>query len=311
MRVVVLGGTGLTGPFLVRQLHALGHQITVVHRGIHRAALPPGVCEIVDGSAPPAADVVIHMRAVTERGAREFLDRFAGNAGRAVVISSGDVYRAYGRLKGLEGGEPESELLTEEAPLRESRFPYRGMANACMENADEYDKVLVENALRSQSRLPVTILRYPAVYGPHDMHRFGSWLALMKQSDELRIDESFAAWRWTHGYAEDVAAAAALAATLDRAAGRTYHVGEGVTPTWQERLEEWGRTAGWRGKVVPVAAAEVPPEQRMPAFDYRHHLAFDTTRIRTDLGYGEVVPRAAGIARTIEWERSANPPPSG
>src|SRR5262249_47614777 len=135
MRIMILGGTTLTGPYAVRRLHSLGHEVTVFHRGEHEAELPPGVRhvhgdfthiprETFDG----ALDVVVPMWAMTERDAESFLDRFRGVASRAVVISSGDVYPAYGRLTGLESGPPDAIPLTEDAPLRKSRYPYRKVA---------------------------------------------------------------------------------------------------------------------------------------------------------------------------------------
>jgi uncharacterized protein YbjT (DUF2867 family) len=62
MRVLVLGGTTLTGPYTVRRLYALGHEVTVFHRGEHEAELPVGVrhlhgdlaylpCEAVGGES--------------------------------------------------------------------------------------------------------------------------------------------------------------------------------------------------------------------------------------------------------------------
>jgi nucleoside-diphosphate-sugar epimerase len=50
-----------------------------------------------------------------------------------------------------------------------------------------------------------------------------------------------------------------------------------------------------------VPASELPENQRL-GHDWRHHLAIDTSRIRAELGYREVVPREEGIARTIAWE---------
>jgi nucleoside-diphosphate-sugar epimerase len=317
--VLVLGGTSLTGPFLVRRLDALGHQVSVFHRGEHEAELPQGVAHIHgDFDQPPpelralSPDVVVHMWALTEADAIRFVELFRGAAGRAVVISSGDVYRAYGRLQRLESGGaangvpsgPDPIPLAEDAPLRESRYPYRNRTGPA-EIPDRYDKVLMEAALRGQSGLPVTILRFPAVYGPHDYHRFRPWVQkLVPGTGEIKLQEDFARWRWTHGFVEDVAEAVVLAATLDAAAGRTYNVGEAITPTWAERLAAWGRVAGWRGRIVPVAADTLPENERMVQ-DFSHHLAIDTTRIRRELGYAEVVPREAGIARTIAWERAS------
>src|SRR5215831_20687446 len=121
---------------------------------------------------------------------------------------------------------------------------------------------------------------------------------------ELKVQEDFRAWRWTHGFAENVAEAVALAATDPRAAGRIYNVGESQTPTWTERIGEIGHAAGWRARVVPVAASRLPEEERM-SFDFNHDLVMDTSRIRAELGYTERVSRADTLARTIERERSS------
>jgi uncharacterized protein YbjT (DUF2867 family) len=43
MRILILGGTTRTGPYAVRQLHSLGHNVTVFHRGEHEAELPAAV----------------------------------------------------------------------------------------------------------------------------------------------------------------------------------------------------------------------------------------------------------------------------
>jgi nucleoside-diphosphate-sugar epimerase len=81
VRVLIFGGTALTGPYAVRRLSALGHQVTVFHRGEHEANLPTDVRHVHgDFAHPPrdllhpAPDVVVHMRAFTEADARSFVD---------------------------------------------------------------------------------------------------------------------------------------------------------------------------------------------------------------------------------------------
>jgi uncharacterized protein YbjT (DUF2867 family) len=50
----------------------------------------------------------------------------------------------------------------------------------------------------------------------------------------ILLEKGMASWRWTHGYVEDVAAAVALAVMDERAAGRTYNVGEADPLPWTE-----------------------------------------------------------------------------
>ena len=312
MKILILGGTGFSGPHIVRGLIALGHEVTVFHRGQTGADLPPGVRAVLGDVADPPGelrriepDMAIHMVAYSEADVARFLAMFRGHAGRAVVISSGEVYRAYGKLHLAEAGPPDPIPLGEDSPLRESRFLYRDRKDLGMDTTF-YDKVLVEQALRAQSELPVTILRYAGVYGPRDPYRrFKGWLERMADGSEIRLAEDFARCRASYGYVEDVATAAVLAATDERAAGRTYNVGNPEGPTMAETVEELGRVAGWKGRVVMVAPDEVPAEERFShAHDFSHHLVMDTRRIRAELGYREIVPHEEGLRRTIEWERA-------
>jgi len=310
MRVLMLGGTSLTGPYAVRRLHALGHEVTVFHRGDHEAEFPPEVRHVHgDFSDPPSAildpapDVVVHMWAMTQKDAESFVRRFRGVAGRAVVISSGDVYRAYGKLQRRETGPPDAVPLAEDAPLRESRYPYRDKAPGADHWMERYDKILVERIVMRQRDLPAAILRFPAVLGSGEHRRFQRWLQpMLRGAAELRIQDSWAAWRWTHGFAEDVAESIVLAATNPGAAGLVYNVGERETPAMIERLEEFGRAAGWQGRMVRVPASELPEAERLP-HDFSHDIVYDTRRIREELGYKEVVPREESLRRTVDLER--------
>ena len=310
MRILILGGTTLTGPYAARRLHSVGHEVIVFHRGEHEVELPPGVhhihgdfAHIPDEACDPTPDVVVHMWAMTAADAESFVERFRGLAKRAVVISSGDVYRAYGRLIGLEPGPPDTIPLSEDAPLRESRYPYRMMAPTPDHWMTQYDKVLVEQVIVHQTDLPTCILRFPAVVGPNDYRRFQRWLQPMLRGDrELRIQNEWASWRWSHGFAEDVAEAIVLAATDSSSAGRIYNVGESHTPTMAERLADFARVSGWRGQIIEVPASELPEANRIP-YDFAHHIAYDTTRIRTELGYKEVLPPGVALARTLKYEK--------
>ena len=322
MRVLVIGGTNFIGPHVVTTLHRQGHEITVYHRGLHEPDLPPSVRHIHSPRAvipilhfpssltDPAPDVVLHMFPVGEDDARAAVARFVGVARRMVAISSGDVYRAYGRLLRTESGAPEPVPIGEEAALRNTLFPYRPSAAGPSDWTYHYDKILAERAMLG-SRIPCTVLRLPAVYGPGDPHR--RLRPYIKRMDDHRrailLETNQASWRWTHGYVEDVAQAIALAVTDDRAAGKVYNVGEAEVPTVAERVRRIGRLTGWNGTVVPLSTDRLPPHLRAP-YEPHQDLVMDTRKFRTELGYEERVSNGEGLRRTIEWEQN-NPPESG
>ena len=52
MDLLVLGGTGFIGPYVVRRLCGDGHRVSVVHRGKTEAVLPPDVRHVHVGDTP-------------------------------------------------------------------------------------------------------------------------------------------------------------------------------------------------------------------------------------------------------------------
>jgi nucleoside-diphosphate-sugar epimerase len=309
MRILVLGGTRFIGPRLVHRLAAAGHQVTVFHRGRTDAELPPSVQRIHGDRHRPAEhveefrrcrpDVVVDMIAMTEQDACSLMATFRGIAGRLVVISSGDVYRAYGAFTGLEPGPPEPIPLCEDAPLRKVLYPYR---SAAVPGDDKYDyeKILVERVAMGKAGLPASVLRLPMVYGPGDnQHRLAPYLRRMADGrPAILLNEKMARWRCLRGYVEDVAAAVALAVQHPAATGRVFNVAEPNAFTEAEWIAKIAAVVGWNGRVIAV------PEAKMPVgFNTRQDLVVDTTRIRTELGFQEVVSADDALRATIRWEQ--------
>ncbi len=322
MRIQVIGGTNFIGPLVVHSLSEQGHEVTVFHRGQTRADLPRGVKEILGDRRSLdekvvelqrlAPEVVLDMIPFTEQDTLEVMHIFSGIAHRLVAISSQDVYRAFGRVNGKETGPVERLPITEESPLRQNLYPYRGATPRNQDDPkkwqDDYDKILVERVVMGDANLPGTILRLPMVYGPGDyQHRLFSYL---KRMDDKRpailLDEAEAQWRWTHGYVENVADAIALAVTDQRSTGRIYNVGEPFTFTMTEWIALIGKIAGWQGRVVTVPHGSLPEPLRW-GINAEQDIVVDSSRIRRELGYKERVDVDDSLQRTVAWER-ANPP---
>jgi len=313
MRVLVIGGTQFIGPPTVRLLVEAGHDVTIFHRGRTETDLPLPVRH-VHGDREHLAqygeqfrsllpDIIVDMCAYTERDAQATAATFLGTAQRLIALSSQDVYRAYGRLHRSEPGEPELVPFAEHAAMRERLYPYRGKGM----DLEDYEKILVERVVMGSQDLPGTVLRLPMVYGERDPQRR---LAIeLRRMDDARpaivLEETFAGWRWTRAYVENVAAAIVLAVNDARAIGRIYNVGETDALSYADWLREVGRAAGWQGEVVIVPDGRLPASLRPPDGDYRQDLVAETSRIRWELSYVEPVPREEGLRRAIAWERDA------
>ncbi len=314
MRVLVIGGTGFIGPHVVSRLLQLGHEVSLFHRGTKEGREPERaghvygqrerLPEFRDRFESFEPEVVVDMFPYFEEDALAVNKAFKGIAKRLVAVSSMDVYRAYGKIAGIESGPPESGPFEEDAPLRQELYPYRGK----IEGMDDYEKILVERVVMREGELPGTVLRLPMVYGPGDyQHRFYAFLKpMLDHRPALLMDEGLANVRLSFGHVEDVTEAIALAVCDERAADRIYNVGERDAITQAEWARLIGESVGWDGEIV-----EVPSEQ-LPAHLHTglctdQDLVADTGRIRRELGYEESVSRQQRVRQSVAWEQ-ANPP---
>lgn len=323
MRILVIGGTGFIGPHVVRALVGRGHEVAVFHRGEHFGDLPAGLRRI-RGERRALADhrsafedfgpeIVVDLILGSGRQAIALMEVFRGAVRRVVAASSMDVYRACGVLHGSEPGGLEPLPLTEDSALRTAGQTYPPEAIAKLQSVfgwldPEYDKIPVERAVMGDRALPGTVLRLPMVYGPGDpLHRF---FPLLKRIDDGRpvlvFPEDLARWRGSKGYVENVAAAIALAAIDDRAAGRVYNVAEPETATELEWAERVAALTGWRGRLVTLPPEKTPPHLRLAGNGAQHWVA-SSRRIREELGYREAVAPEEALRRTVAWER-VHPP---
>jgi nucleoside-diphosphate-sugar epimerase len=294
------------GPCAVRRLVEAGHEVSVFHRGVTEDELPVSVRHVHGRfEAMPVAelralepDVVVDMTPFVRADARR-LRMFGGIARRGVAISSADVYRAFGRLWRSEPGPPDPLPLREDSPLRTVVID------------DAYDKVGVEDELRSRCELPVTIIRAPPTHGPRDdQHRLYRYVRRMADGrPAVLLDRALHGWRWARGYVEDVAHAIVLAVIREDAADRTYNVADPIAHTEADWVRAVGAVFGWPGEVVAVPAERLPAPMRADKLDLRQHFVIDSSRIRAELGYSERVPAEEALRKTIDWEL-ANPPAS-
>jgi nucleoside-diphosphate-sugar epimerase len=253
MKILILGGTGLTGHFTTRYLVEQGHQVTIFNRGKHHAHadLPSAVNRIIGERRSldefsskfkqQSPDVVLDILSFTRQDAEMLMHVFKGIAQRVVVPSSSDVYRAFGRLHGTEPGPVEPIPFAEESPLRE-KLSIHG---------EEYEKRWVEEVVMSDPDLPGTILRYPMIYGPNDGGRtFDLVKRMLDNRPVIPFDEKVARWRWSRGYAENVAWATVLAVTHEQAKNRIYNVAEPEGLSYLEWTQRVTRVGGWNGRIL-------------------------------------------------------------
>ncbi len=290
MRILVIGGTRFIGAAAVRRLHQLGHTLAVFNRGQSPLAPPEGVTRLTgdiahldearEAFAAFRPDVALHTIAITRQHAFDFMAAVRGLAGRVVLLSSMDVYRAYGRLIGTEPGSPDPVPLNEDSPRRSKLYPYRDKFPEGHIMRD-YDKIPIEKVVMGEPGLPGTVLRLPMVIGPHDyQHRLYPFIKPMLDGrPHLVMQAEYARWRSTFGYVENIGAGIARACLDERAAGHVYNVG--VAAFSMLELGQMVKAAlDWPGEFKLIPGEALPPALRVDDMNLEQPLVCSTSRIR-------------------------------
>ncbi len=299
-RVVVLGGTGFIGRALVEELAASGRELMVVHRGQHEPAdLPPATHVHVDRlelqtvrdtirEFNPSA--VVDSRALTRTEAVRAVAALPEDV-RLVLLSSGDVYRAYG---GLHAGlDTDAVPLDETAPLRVDRYPYRGKQLGL----DDYDKLDVEEVYGLRGAI---ICRLPTVYGEHDYQRREEFILRRIRAGRTRIPVGAGTLLFSRGYVRDMARGIRLALQSSVAPRQVFNFAE--RQTWSVALlsRKILEAAGANAELVRIRDESLLPQDLEITRTASQHLLMDATKARTQLGWTETDPMEA-LRRTVAW----------
>ncbi|SDQ26268.1 SDR family oxidoreductase [Pseudoxanthomonas sp. CF125] len=191
LRILILGGTGFTGPFQVNYALARGHKVTLFNRGKRPSPEWPGEVEQLHGDRNTGDlkslegrkwDVCIDNPTSLPFWVRDAGKALKGNVGQYLFISTISTY--------ADGSKPG---ITEDAALA----PYKGkdaMAEtqetlrADIENLYGPLKALSEAEVRKQFGERSTIVRPGYIVGPRDeTDRFTYWPLRVAQGGQMLV----------------------------------------------------------------------------------------------------------------------------
>ena len=234
-------------------------------------------------------DALIDGIALTARDADDVLTAVPG-ALRMVVLSSMDVYRAYGALQA--DTESDALPLDETSPVRPERYPYRDK----LPGMDDYEKLDVEDRFLWRG---ATVVRLPMVYGEHDKQRREEPILRRLRAGRTRIPIGAANWLWTRGYVGEVARGVRLALEHEATAGEVFNLGEARTATMRAWIEQIVAAANGQAELVHVEDRRLPPDLGVTAA-IRQHLLVDSSKARAMLGWVHADP-AETVRRSVRW----------
>ncbi len=305
MKILFIGGTNFMGAYAVKILISQGHDVCVFHRGEHDNLDGCAAKRIIGDRdnlksyksefAAFAPEVIIHMISHSDEHASALMEVAEGLVDRVVVISSGNIYRAFEIATAPGPSKILDTPLTEESPLRLS--PLEGD-----------NKNAVENRVMSHPTISGTILRMPMVFGPQDsQHRLS--VCLRRMDDErpvIILEKGIDAWKACRGYVENIAHAIALAATNDNSRGQIYNVADSYALTEKEWLEKIATIVDWKGEIKMLEGEQLP-KHLVSNINSAQNMDLNTNKIRNHLGYTDIIGLEKALEKTIEWERQNLP----
>ncbi|TMC52697.1 MAG: NAD-dependent epimerase/dehydratase family protein [Chloroflexi bacterium] len=298
MKVIVLGGTRFIGRAIVEELAAAGDDLLIIHRGLLEPGDLPRVphlhcdrAELASHRAELAAfraEAVVDCRALTQADAEVALQAMP-DVKRWIVISSMDVYRAFGAL--LQDRETDPVPIDEDSPLRSERYPYRGK----VADREDYDKLDVEDIYLPRGAL---VFRLPMVYGERDYQLREEFILRRIRAGRTQIPFGAGTWLACRGYVRDVGRAVSLALRTPAAAG-VMNICEDHTFSmrmWSQMIIE---AAGSTAELIRVPD-EALPEDLKPTGTMSQHVAAISRRARAELGWTPSDPFES-LRTTVRW----------
>jgi dihydroflavonol-4-reductase len=172
--------------------------------------------------------------------------------------------------------------------------------------------------LEYKDRIPVSIIRPPAIYGPSDkptfnFFKFAKWGVIPvfgKEDTYLSI---------TH--VADVVHAMILIAENEKARGETFYVSDGEINSWLDIWKIMCEAAGKKGRVIRIPLglfffiarvselfSKITGKPSMlnyhKAIDMTRNWSVDSSKIRNMLGFKEIYSLREGTRHTFKWYKN-------
>ena len=318
MRALVVGGSGATGPIIIRGLLSRGYEVTVLHRGVHEAELPPEVehihadphwLESLKGALGRRSfDLVLGVYGRL----RVTAEAMKGHTSRLISVGGASaIYKGWARITERY---PQQWFEVSPVPIKEDHaLATLPGVDHFTERAREAERVVMQ--AHEEGYYNATHFRYPVVYGPRNVSPH-EWSILRRILDGRRqlIVPGGGPILVSRGFAGNVAHGILAAVdNPDASSGQIYNIAdESSTLTNREWIRLVAQVLNHEFEFI-----EIPFDMLPPAFAdavtltlLPYHQVMDLSKIKQQLGYKDVVPVEKGIELTVRWYVE-NPLPRG
>ncbi|GAA2620917.1 NAD(P)H-binding protein [Streptomyces axinellae] len=301
----MLGATGQIGRAAVRSLARDGWEVTAASRtgggdeswpgDVRTAALDRNEEGALAAEVGDGFELLLDVTAMTRAHSSQ-LAGLADRVGSAVVLSSAAVYvdergRGFGTQSEPDGYPRYPVPVTESQPTVEP------------DDRPGARKVLLEQELLALgTRMPVTVLRPAAVWGPHcrtprELYFVKRWL----DGRRVRVLAHRGESRFHPAHVENIAELVRLAAR--QPGSRILNAADPEPPTVSAMAEALDAVLGWECETVLL---EGSPPQGEPTvgrtpWSLPHPMVLDMSAAERELGYRAVITYEEALPETATW----------
>jgi nucleoside-diphosphate-sugar epimerase len=292
-RVLVVGGTGPSGPPIVNNFLRDGDTVAIYHSGAHEADFA-GPVEHIHGDPRDPADIQAQIGArewdvavCTSGRLRALATTLARRTRRLVGITGQPVY--LGAVSPTPGGRI-AIPVPEDAPRQYDASDYTGKVAA------GEDQLFEQHA---SGDFEAVIVRYPGVFGPRCAlaHEWAIVKRIVDGRAHMALPHDGLAC-FQRGYTENLAHLVYLAATRNEAAGEAFNSGDSrvmsAAAVAEAIIDELGGSLELVGVPAPLCRGSYPLAEKS-------NLVLDLSKARSLLGYRDQVDVEAATRLTARW----------
>jgi nucleoside-diphosphate-sugar epimerase len=305
-RILLIGGTGPTGPAIARGLEERNFDVTILHSGNHEvpevAHLRHVHCDVFDSDALHQAldSETFDVTIATYGRLRSIAEVVQGRTGRIISVGGVPVYRGF--FEPAVYQPPGLPVPTrEDAPLADEG------ADGKSYRIGRTEQMLFE------MHPTATHFRYPFVYGPRQLAP-REWCVVRRILDKrpfiVLADDGLTLI--PYGYVDNLARAVLLAVDRPEASmGEVFNCGDDEKLTIRQVVELVTKELDHDWELLSMPAEFAIPARPMLQNYRTTHRVIDTSKVRERLGYRDVVPAHEAVRRAARWLVGHPPEPGG
>jgi nucleoside-diphosphate-sugar epimerase len=297
-RALVIGGTGPTGIWIVQGLVDRGWHVSILHRGTHERAETPHVVEHLHHDPYDRDDLV---RALDGR-TFDLVVAMYGRLRTIAEVTRGRVgqFVSVGGVPALRGWMNPWLFNPYGLPV-----PVGEDAATVAEPAEDEKgyRVARTEELVLEHHPDAAHFRYPYAYGPYQVVP-REWSIVRRVLDGRRriIVPDDGLTLHHHGFTQNLAHAVLLGVDQpEAAAGKVFNAADDEVLTIRQVVELVASALDHALEIVSMPYDLAVPARPLLAQPLPTHRVLDLTRIRSVLGYRDVVPAREAIGITARW----------